>query len=246
MKKTIDFFKSFNLFETLFLSLSLCAVITLSIVFKSDALSFVYTIVAVIAVFTLAKGLFLAPLFQIAMMALYIAQAWTQRLYGEMILYGVILIPIQIFAMISWIKNRGKGSDVKTSDIGWREWLVILTCALALIAPVYFGLRALNTNELVVSTITFIIPIISNYLTLRRSIYQYVFYILQSLVLIVLWLLPIIHGQATIAILPMAVVYLIFEVSNVYGFINWIKLSKSQNRKKDLPGEINQNFKQGE
>lgn len=233
----IAFFKSFNLFEVLFLIFGLAAELSISIIFKSDALTFVYSIVSVVAVVTLFKGMVLSPIFQIVAMSLYIAQAWTQQLYGEMILYGAILIPLQIYAAFSWLKNRGKGSEVKTNDISKKEWLSIFACTLVLIAPVFFGLRALHTNQLIVSTFTFIIPIISNYLTMRRSVFQYVFYILQDIFLIILWLLPIFQGLATIKILPMAIVYLIFGISDVYGIINWKKLGKKQKFWKKIPNQ---------
>ncbi len=225
----IAFFKSFNLFETLFLTFSLITVITVSIVFKSDWLSIVYSLSAIFAMFCLSKSVYLYPIYQIISDGIYVVQSYFNGLYGESILNLFILIPIQIVTAISWFRNKRENSEIQVNKLAWQEWICIFATASALIAPVYFMLKALNTNYLIISVATFIIPIVSYYLTLRRSVFQFAAYIIQNLVIIVLWLMPIIEGGVgDIGLLPMALTFAIFGINNVYGFVNWTRKYKRQ------------------
>ena len=262
---TIKFFKSFTLYEILFLSISLASVITVSIIVKADTLSFVFPITAIIAVFMLSKGVFIAPIYQIIMMIVYCLQASTQALWGEVILNAGILIPIQITTMITWALNKNRNKEIQVNTLKWQEWLCILAFALTIIAPVFFLLRSLNTSYLPLSVVTFIFPIVSHYLTLRRSVLQWVSYIVQNCFAIALWLMPVFVGQLSLSLLPMAMTFLIYEINNIYGLVNWSRKHKEQmaareklnNERKEKLGKItfiskknykklgkNQNFKQ--
>lgn len=229
----IKFFKSFTLFEILFISLSLLSVVVVSVIFKSDALSLAFSIVAIIAVFALSKGVFIAPIYNIAMDILYCLQASRQNLYGEIILNAAILVPIQIVSMINWGINKSKQGEIQINSIGWKEICIVLSCAVALIVPVYFMLKAFNTNYIYLSVVTFIFPIVSNYFIFRKSILQFVSFFIQNIVLIVVWLMPIFQGNASFGMLPMALTFVIFEINNVYGFINWSKKQKEQQAKRE-------------
>ena len=229
----VKFFKSFNLFEIIFLTLSLATIITVSIVCKSDYLSIIYSLSAIFAMFCLSKGVFLYPIYQIISDGIYVIQAYMNCLYGESILNLFILIPIQIVTTISWFKNKKQHSEIQVNNLAWQEYLCVFLGAVALIVPVYFMLKALNTNYLIVSVATFILPIITYYLTLRRSVVQFGTYIIQNLTIILLWLMPIIYGGvADIGLLPMSLTFVIFIINNIYGFINWKRKYKNQELKR--------------
>lgn len=225
----IKFFKSFTLFEILFLSISLIAVITVSIVCKSDGLSIAYSIVAIFTVFAFSKGVFIAPLYQVATSIIYATQSYYNGLYGELIKDACILAPFYIVTMVIWVLNKKKNKEIQITTIGWKEWLCIIACALVLIVPVYFGLQALNTKYLYLSIPAFILPLVSVYLVSRRSVFQFVSFLLQNIVGILLWLMPIFQGEpGGIELLPVAVSFGIFIINNSYGLWNWTRKYKAQ------------------
>ena len=235
----IDFFKSFNLFETLFLTISLVTITAVSIIFKSDALSIVYSLSAIFAMFCLSKGVYLYPIYQILSDGIYVVQAYFNGLYGESILNLFILIPIQIVTAISWFKNKQANDEVMVNKLPKIEYLFIFTTAIALIAPVYFMLGALGANYQIISVATFILPIITYYLTFRRSVVQFATYILQNLTIVLLWLMPIIEGGvADAGLLPMSLTFAIFVVNNIYGYISWRKRYKRQQIKQKQPDVV--------
>ena len=224
-----NFFKSFNLFDILFLTISLTTLIAVFVICKSDYLSILYSLSAVFAMFCLSKAVFLYPIYQIISDSIYVIQAYHNGLYGESILNLCILIPLQIATAIAWFRNKRQTSQIQVNRLSWLEYVCIALFALSLIGPVYFLLRALNTNYLAISVATFILPMISYYLTFRRSVVQFGAYIVQNITIVLLWLMPIIYGGiADIGLLPMSLTFVMFVINNIYGFVNWRRKYKQQ------------------
>lgn len=62
-------------------------------------------------------------------------------------------------------------------------------------------------------------------LAMLRSSYYALFYAMNDIVLIVLWILATIEN---ISYLPMVLCFFCFLVNDLYGFINWQKMKKTQ------------------
>ncbi len=231
--KIKNFFKGFNLYDKIFLPTALIAIIVVSIVFKCDALSIIYSIVGILAVFCLSKGFFFAPIVLIAMYALYAAQSYLQGLYGEMIVSLVIVVPLQAYAFIYWIVKKRKGAQLADKMIMrrlcWKEWVSIAAAVVAVMTGAYFMLKAFNTKFLLLSTASLAISLVANYLTMRGSKFQFIAYIIVNLICLAMWILPLASGQTNGSnFVPIAVSMVAYLVNNIYGFTNWLKLEKAQ------------------
>ena len=93
----------------------------------------------------------------------------------------------------------------------------------------YFLLKALNTNQLIVSTISLISSIVASYLLFRRCSYYALAFILNDIILIILWSLVVINSG--IGYLPTVISFCVFLVNDIYGFIHWKLEEKKQNKK---------------
>jgi nicotinamide riboside transporter PnuC len=62
---------------------------------------------------------------------------------------------------------------------------------------------------------------------LLRSEYYGVFYALNDIVLIILWVLATIENMNY---LPMVLCFAIFLINDLYGFYNWQRLKRKQNK----------------
>lgn len=76
------------------------------------------------------------------------------------------------------------------------------------------------------STVSVTTSFFAAYLTFRRSTFYALAYAANDLVLIFLW---IIAALANSVYLPVAICFVMFFVNDIYGFINWNKISKRQN-----------------
>ena len=87
-------------------------------------------------------------------------------------------------------------------------------------------LKAFNTNELIVSTISVLASLFAIYLQIRRSRFSFSFYMINDVILMVLWGIPVISGN--LFLLPMVCNPIINFINDSYGFYNWKKLEKKQ------------------
>lgn len=223
------FLKDWKKWEIIFLIT--CWFVVLTCFFASDkknVLSLITSLIGITSVFVLAKGLFFAPYLDISYNILYSIMSIIMCYYGEAIIYIFIMMPISIFSIIAWFKNKkGDSSVVKTNKISGKEWLLLFIITIFLTIGFYFLLKLLHTRELIVSTISLISSVIGAYLILRRSSYYAIVFIFNDIILIVLWALSI--GSFGLSYLPSIFSFVIFLFNDFYGFVRW----KKEEKKKD-------------
>ena len=231
LEKVKNFFKLFHWAEILYLSIGLISVIVLSIIAKSSALTIFFSIFAIIYVGTLAVGLKISIVFGIIQSILYIIQSFLNRNYGEAILNVAIVLPLLLASLYSWLKGSSKQSKVESNKISISEWLCLFIVAICLTIALFFVLNALNTPNLLIACLSAFFTIIGNYLLMRKSIYMFLFFTCLNIIALLLWLLPIINGQGqSFGNIPIVIVFAVFTLSNLFGFINWKREEKSRKR----------------
>lgn len=232
MKK---FFKNWTVFEICFLFCSLLA-ITLCFVFGADknVFSFIVSLVGVVSVLTVAKGLVIVPFINIGYNILYAIISIFQGYYGEAIIYICLMIPISVLAIIEWLKNKNKDNSdvVEVNKIKGKEYLYLAFATVLATVGFYFLLKVLNTNELIISTISLITSMVAAYLMLRRCSYYALGFILNDIILIVLWSLVVVDSG--IGYLPTVISFCVFLINDIYGFIHWKMEEKKQQKQKGL------------
>jgi nicotinamide mononucleotide transporter PnuC len=137
--------------------------------------------------------------------------------------------PAALMAVISWVRHPYKGSKtVEVSSVTKKQWIFGAFLTVAATVAFYFILSALNTKNIVFSTLSVTTSIAASYLTFLRSPWYAIGYSLNDIVLIVLWVLASIEN---IAYVPMIVCFIMFLFNDLYGFYNWRRIRKTQNTK---------------
>ena len=80
-----------------------------------------------------------------------------------------------------------------------------------------------------VSTLSIVASLIATYLTARRSEYGFVGFIINDLILITLWGLPVITGN--LSLIPVLLCPMLLLVNDIYGVYNWKRLKEKQGDK---------------
>lgn len=101
--------------------------------------------------------------------------------------------------------------------------LPLLTAAVT--AAFYFILKAFNTADLAVSTVSVATSFAAVYLTFRRSALYALAYAANDAVLVTLWLLA---ASRQMQYYSVAVCFAAFLANDIYGFINWRRMEKKQ------------------
>lgn len=220
-----------TIFELL---LFLCSMIAIIVCFilgnDKNVLSFIVSLIGVVSVLVMAKGWTFGPIINISSSIIYSVLAIIEHYYGEAIAYLGIIVPIYVFTIISWFRNKNKDNSnvVEVNKIHWKEYLYVLLFSIPLTVGFYFLLRALNTSELVASTISLITNVIGTYLLLRRSSYYAISFIVNDIILIFMWSVTV--AQKGVGYLPVVISYCVFLINNTYGLIRWKKQEIAQRK----------------
>lgn len=224
-------FKNWNWFEIIFLVVSLLTITTCFIFAKDkNILSFIASMLGIVSVIMVAKGLVVAPFFCIVSNILYAVLSLTQRFYGESIIYFCLMIPINIGTIITWLKHKNsKNSDVvQVNKLKKVEYLAVLGVALVSTVAFYFLLKAINTNELIVSTLSLIFSLVAAYLSFRRCKFYALAFLIDDVIQIVMWGLAI--NASGIAFLPTLICFALYLINDIYALFHWIREEKNQSR----------------
>ena len=225
MKK---FLKSITVAEWLIWGLSVISIIVFFFVFKNTQyLYLVGSLIGATALIFVSKGNPIGQFLTIVFSVFYGIISYSFSYYGEMITYLGMTAPIAIWALISWLRNPYKGnkSEVKVNTVSRKEWCLFLAAAAAVTVAFYFILQALDTANLIVSTVSVLTSFMAAYLTARRSRFYAIFYGVNDVVLIIMWSMA---SYENITYLPMVICFVTFFVMDIYGFINWSIMNKKQ------------------
>lgn len=230
MKCIYDSIKELKLYEIILWAVSVVS-ITVSFLLSGtvDALTLISSLIGVTALIFVAKGNVIGQILTVVFGIFYAIVSIEYHYWSEVITYLGMTAPIAFAAVITWIRHPYKRGEVEVRPMRRKDWIILILSAVPITMGFYFILRALNTPNIVFSTISIATSFLASSLVMLRSQYYGIFYGLNDIVLIVLWVLASIES---IRYLPMVLCFVIFLINDLYGFYNWRKIKNRQNQKK--------------
>lgn len=221
--------KGYTVLDLILISVGMITILTTSIIFKSPWYILIDTILGLLCVFTQAKGKIATQFIGVIWFCFYIAISYSQHYYGEAILYSTIMVPMYIYGVIHWIKNKDRKEEntvLIRSNLSKKEWLISGCSFIFVSIIVFLVLKALNTSQIVISTLSFISMLPAVYLLIRRCKWNQIAFLVNDLIVPLLWIVLVIKGNSVF--IPMCI-YHIFQITyDVYGFSEWVKLERKQ------------------
>lgn len=218
--------KNLNKYE---LALWLCSILLLTITFiinpNKDILNLAATLIGVTSLILNAKGDALGQVLMVIFSVLYGIISFRFRYYGEMITYLGMTAPIAAMSVITWIRNPYSGREVRVSHMNLKKWMILIICTVIVTWIFYYILICFDTPNLPLSTISITTSFIAAALTMLRSPYYAIFYSLNDIVLIALWVLATLENPIYYS---MIMCFAIFLINDLYGFYSWRKMRKRQ------------------
>lgn len=202
-------------------------VVTVSFLFSNGSwLNLIASLIGVTALIFVSKGYVIGQVLTVVFAVFYGFISFHFRYYGEMLTYMCMTAPIAAAAVISWARNQYKDtSEVKINPMTRGQMVLIAALSVAVTAGFFFILKAFNTANLIISTVSVTTSFLASAFTFMRSPYYAVAYAANDIVLIILWVLATIED---ISYLPMIFCFVMFFVNDMYGFFNWRKIEKRQ------------------
>ena len=224
IKSTIQ---SLTLFERLLWLFSAVA-ITGSFLFSGgNGLTLLASLLGVSALIFMAKGQPLGQLLMAFFAITYAIISYSYDYYGEMITYLGKALPASLFVMVIWLRHPFKEDDpqIEITDLTIRKTLIVAFLAPIVTGVFYLVLKAFDTPNLIVSTLSITTSFVAASFMFLRSPYYAVFFGFNDIVLIILWTLA---AMDDITYLPMVVLFSTFLLNDAYGFISWTRIRTHQ------------------
>lgn len=174
-----------------------------------------------------AKGNPFGKFLMVVFSVLYGVISYSCFYYGEMITYLGMTGPMALFALVSWLRNPcdGNMAEVKVNQISRNEMLFMYILSIVVTVGFFFILKAFDTSNLALSTLSVTTSFIAVHLTFRRSSFFSLAYAANDVVLIVLWMLA---AKEDISCMSVLICFVTFLFNDIYGYISWIKMEKRQ------------------
>lgn len=164
--------------------------------------------------------------FGLAGSALYCILAFTNNLWGNLLLYALYYIPMQILGIFRWNKNLDANKDVIIkSQLNSKERLLYSTSAIFITALTISVLYFTGDKSPVFDGITTIFSILGMILTVSRKIEQWLVWITVNGLSAIMWLKVALQGENVYSTIIMWVVYFILAVN---FYFQWKKELKTQ------------------
>ena len=225
MKKIFNYFSKGEIllwiFEVILITVFFC------IFDRKEFLNLISSLIGITALIFCAKGNPIGQALVIVFSVLYGIISFGFAYYGEMITYLGMTAPMAVISLISWIKNPNEGnrSEVKIRSLKTLDILIMIPVTVIVTIAFYFILRAFGTSNLLTSTISVTTSFSAAFLAFKRSPYYALAYILNDIVLIILWSLAAIEN---ISYLSVIACFVAFFINDAYTFINWKKMQRNQ------------------
>ena len=225
MKKLINYFTKTEL--ALWLGSVMMIIISFIIFDRENYLNFAASLIGVTSLIFNAKGNPFGQLLMVIFSILYGIISFSFAYYGEMITYVGMTGPMAAFSLISWLRNpyKGRKSEVEVNHISKTETVFMLILTAFVTIVFYYILRYFNTANLLFSTLSVTTSFIAVYLTFRRSAYFAIAYAANDIILIILWIMATVTD---ISYLSVIICFAVFLINDIYGFINWKRMSERQ------------------
>ncbi len=218
--------KNWTRFEKIFLILGTLSAVVLTILFNGTPIDLGYTLLYFWTAILLAKGKYACYIIGIISTFFYAYVSFTNHYYGEVIISMCCTLPLMIVGLVNWLKHQDDSDTVVIKDISKKEIIIVLLSQAILFTGYYYLLKVFNTNNVLVSTFSIVASLIATYLTARRSENGFIGFIINDIILIVLWSIPVFTGDLTI--IPVVLCPILLLINDIYGVYNWKKIKSEQ------------------
>ena len=193
-----------------------------------DLLTLIAALIGITSLIFAAKGNVWAQILMILFSILYGIISYRFRYWGEMITYLGMTLPMAVWSTITWVKNPSKKNknEVAIQRLNSKHIVALIFSTFIVTWVFYLILRLFSTPNIGFSTISITTSFVAAALTMLRSSYYALAYASNDIVLIVLWSLASIENPVY---MPVIVIFSIFFLNDMYGFISWRRREIKQN-----------------
>lgn len=206
------------------LCIATAVILGLSIYWKDNWISLIAGLTGVWCVILTGKGKRSSFLIGLVNTVLYAWIAYGAKYYGEVMLNMLYYVPAGVIGWSAWKKHMNEETgEVDKSRLSMKNSIVVY--GLTAVAIFLYGLvlKALGGNLPYVDSMSTVVSITAQILSIKRLTEQWILWIVVDTVTVVMWAVNFARGGETIATLAMWSIYLL---NAVFMLIKWNRESK--------------------
>lgn len=214
-------FEGFGKYETIIFPLLILVICILSFIAKDNKIALISAICGIGYTVLAGKGKVLCYFIGITGTICYSYFAYINGFYGNLALYALYYIPMELIGIFEWNKHLKKNERTieKTAlTLVERVIYIIVSVVLSLILLIF--LMKLQDKNPVIDSITTVLSVIGQILTVKRCIEQWYVWFIVNLLSVIMWINAYINGAECLATVIMWFVYLLLSI---YFLNEWKK-----------------------
>lgn len=219
------FWNGYTTFEKLFLLFMVALQIGVFVIMPDSPLNIIAGLAGVVSVVMCAKGRTMFYFIGFIQTVTYLVLAWQNQFYGE-VLENLFYFVTMIWGIFEWKKNEVKNDD-GTEDVAAKkftihQWFGSIAGTVILTGLMGYILESVGSAQAYTDAATNVMAIFAQLLMVRRYREQWIWWIVIDLFCIKMWFVA---GNWS-----MVAMYIAWTANCVYGWLNWSKLNKEQNK----------------
>lgn len=201
-------FDNFSLFEKIFFPLTLILTISISMIMNDSKIALISALCGMSYTFLAGKGRISCYFIGVIGSFCYCFISFKNGFFGNLFLYALYYIPMQILGIFNWQKHFKKNTrEIIKTKLSKKEKIIYFSLMIVLSLIFWQILLFNNGKNPIFDSITTTFSIFGQLFTLKRCIDQWYVWIVVNILSFIMWLLAYINGSNCLATVIMWFVY---------------------------------------
>ena len=220
-----NFWLGYSTFEKLFLLFGVLLQIIVFMILPDTPLNIIAGLAGVVSVVMCAKGRTMFYFVGFIQTITYLVLAWQNKFYGE-VLENLFYFVTMIWGIFVWKKNEVKNED-GTEDVlakvfTPKQWFWSIVGTIVATVAMGYWLDGIGSAQAYTDAATNVMAIFAQLLMVWRYREQWIWWLVIDVFCIKMWFVA---GNWS-----MVAMYIFWTANTIYGWLNWSKLNKEQNK----------------
>lgn len=220
-----NFWNGYSAAEKLFMLTMVALQIIVFCITPDTPLNIIAGIAGVVSVVMCAKGRVMFYFIGFIQTITYLILAWQNKFYGE-VLENLFYFVTMIWGIFVWKKNTVENDDgtedVKSKRFTTRQWAVSAIATVIATVGMGFWLDSIGSAQAYTDAATNVLAIFAQILMVKRYREQWLWWLVIDLLCVKMWWVA--DNWSMVAM------YIAWTANCVYGWYNWSKLNKRQEK----------------
>ena len=220
-----NFWTGYNTFEKLFMLFGILLQIVVFMITPDTPLGVISGLAGIVSVVMCAKGRTMFYFVGFIQTVTYLVLAWQNRFYGE-VLENLFYFVTMIWGIFVWKKNEVTNED-GTEDVlakvfTAKQWIISIVGTVVATLAMGYWLNGIGSAQAYTDAATNVMAIFAQLLMVWRYREQWIWWLVIDVFCIKMWFVA---GNWF-----MVAMYIFWTANTIYGWFNWSKLNKEQNK----------------